>query len=299
MKKVVAVVAVSFGALMLLAAQTWAGPIISDNFNTGDDGWSHYAPGSLSQTFSFPANPADGTDAYRMTSDAGVVGNPGRVGSFLAGGSAVADFTITTDLINWNNEMSMNMGVMGRVQTPLPGTTFPLGYALIYTNRASAGGGGSDQLRLYKVISGGLGFMNAGVGLMGQFGTVVGGSAAPNPDGDYQLVFSGFGNLFTGQIIDKSTGLALTFNDGSGGLTDRIIAPDPGVSGGFGALYATGAYGYFGFVGSGSGRAGNGIDFTVDNFSITDEVSVPEPATLGLLSLGLVGIGLVRRRRAA
>ena len=106
-------------------------------------------------------------------------------------------------------------------------------------------------------------------GNLGQFGVVGGGSPAPNPANDYQLVFTGYGNLFTGRIIDKATGVALTFNDGHGGLTDILVASDPGAAG-FGAsgavLYTTGQYGLFGFVGSGTSPVGNQTDFTADNF---------------------------------
>jgi hypothetical protein len=265
---------------------------ISYDFNGGTDlGWTHYAPAGLNQTFTFPANPiSPGNLAYRLTSDTGTSPNPGRVGSFYLNGPSIPDFTVRTDLINWNNSMSMNMGVMARVQTPLPAATFPLGYALIFTDRFSSGAGGTDQLRLYKVVSGGLGFMNTTTlgaqtnGNLGQFGVVAGGSAPPNPSGDYQLVFTGAGNVFTGQIIDKSTGLALTFNDGFGGLTDRLVASDPGAAAGFGALYTAGTYGYFGFVGSGTAPGGNGTDVTFDNFSV-----IPEPSTLTLAGLGLAG----------
>ena len=268
---------------------------ISYDFNANSDfGWTHYAPAGLNQTFTFPVNPISaGNLAYRLTADAGTGANPGRVGSVYLNGPSIPDFTVRTDLINWNNSMSMNFGVMARVQTPIPGTTFPLGYALVYTDRFSAGAGGTDQLRLYKVVSGGLGFMNTTTlgaqtnGNLGQFG-LPGGSAPPDPSKDYQLIFTGQGNLFTGQIIDKSTGQALTFNDGFGGLTDRIMASDPGAAG-FGAagatLYTEGYYGYFGFVGSGTAPGGNGTDVTFDNFSV-----VPEPSALTLAGLGLAGL---------
>lgn len=267
----------------------------TDNFDSGTDAaWTHYAPGGLGQTFNFPTNPISaGNLGYQITSTPGTGPNPGRVGSFLMGGPSIADFVVTTDLINWNNSQSQNMGVMARVQSPLPGTTFPLGYALVYTDRFSAGAGGTDQLRIYKVVSGGLGFMNTTTGgaqtngNLGQFGVVTGGDAAPNPSKDYKLVFMGLGNLFMGQIIDKSTGLALTFNDGFGGLTNTLWVSDPGAAG-FGSagatLYTTGNAGYFGFVGS--GVAGN-TDPTFDNFEV---LAVPEPSVIGLATFGSAAI---------
>src|SRR5205814_1347310 len=153
----------------------------------------------------------------------------------------------------------------------------------------------TDQLRLYKVVSGGLGFMNTTTGgsqtngNLGQFGTAAGGDASPNPTNDYQLVFRGYGNLFEGQIIDKTTGLALTMNDGSGGLTNAVWASDPGAAG-FGAsgatLYSSGQYGLFGFVGSGALDPATSIntDFTMDNFNI-----VPEPSVAALGMIGSIG----------
>jgi hypothetical protein len=273
----------------------------TDNFDSGTDAaWTHYAPGGV-QTFSFPTNPISaGNLGYKITSPPTISGGPGRVGSYLMGGPIISDFVVTTDLINWDNTQSQNMGVMARVQAPVPSSSFPLGYALVYTDRFSAGGGGTDQLRLYKVVAGGLGFMNTTTGgsqtngNLGQFGVVAGGDAPPNPSKDYQLVFMGVGNLFMGQIIDKGTGLALTFNDGFGGLTNTLWASDPGFAG-FGAagatLYGSGNAGYFGFVGS--GVAGN-TDPTFDNFEV---LAVPEPSVLGLASVGSAAVIWVARRR--
>jgi hypothetical protein len=298
-------------AIALFGAATAASLIVAspafaqtDNFDSGTDAaWTHYAPGALGQTFSFPTNPISaGNLGYKITSNVGTSVNPGRVGSFLMGGPVVSDFSVTTDLINWNNTQSQFMGVMARVQSPIPASSFPLGYALVYTDRFSAGAGGTDQLRLYKVVAGGLGFMNTTTGGgqtngdLGNFGQVVGGDAPPNPSKDYQLVFTGIGNLFSGQIIDKSTGLALTFNDGFGGLTNTIWAADPGFAG-FGSagatLYNSGNAGLFAFVGSGT-PPGN-IDPTFDNFGV---LIVPEPSVTALASVGSAALVWVARRRS-
>jgi hypothetical protein len=208
------------------------------------------------------------------------------------GGPMLTDFNITVDLINWDNGQSQNMGVAARVQSPLSPTAFPSSYALVYANRFSSGGGGTDQLRLYKTIPTTVGFMNNGLGNMGQFGVVAGGDAPPNPTNDYQLVFTGTNNVFTGQIIDKGTGLALTFNDGLGGLTNKIWASDPGPSAGFGALYGPGNVGLFAFVGGGGGASA--MDPTYDNFVAT---GVPEPSTVALGLAGSAGLLWVSRRR--
>lgn len=43
--------------------------------------------------------------------------------------------------------------------------------------------------------------------------------------------------------------------------------------------------------------AGNG--FSVDSFTATKAAPVPEPATMTVLTMGLVGLGMMRRRRSA
>ena len=49
-----------------------------------------------------------------------------------------------------------------------------------------------------------------------------------------------------------------------------------------------------------SDLAGDGTQFVLDNFTFNEQrTSVPEPGALALLGIGLAGLGLTRRRRAA
>jgi hypothetical protein len=202
-------------------------PIIADNFNDGDDaGWTRYPdPVTLSQTWSFPTNPASaGNIAYRLTSMSGTsAANYGRNLSIRSGDTSMTDFCIESDLIDWDNAQSQQMGVVARFQPGTETNAVPSCYMLIYANRFSAGAGGTDQLRIYEVSpTVGLGFLHQGQGGLGQFGVVPFGDPPPAPTGNYRLRFKGIGNVLTGQIIDLDTGLPMTFNDGTGHLTNMV-----------------------------------------------------------------------------
>ena len=69
-------------------------------------------------------------------------------------------------------------------------------------------------------------------------------------------------------------------------------APDPAFAGGFAGLQSTLAFDRIQVIFSG------GPAFALDNIR-TANINVPEPGTLALLGLGIVGLGLGRRRKAA
>ncbi|HYL93852.1 MAG TPA: hypothetical protein VEW69_11930, partial [Alphaproteobacteria bacterium] len=59
---------------------------------------------------------------------------------------------MSADLVNWTGTDEMQMGVLARVQAPISNAgAFPGCYALVYINRFSARGNGTDQLRILQL----------------------------------------------------------------------------------------------------------------------------------------------------
>jgi hypothetical protein len=280
--------ATSIGCLALAGQVLTANAqlLYSDDFNTGTDAnWTRWAPPPATATFSFPTV-AGGGLGYEMAAAPGTSSffTTARVGSYVTGLS-VSDFSVSADLVNWTGTDEMQMGVMGRVQSPIDNAgAFPGCYALVYINRFSVRGNGTDQLRLYEFAPGAATFLSDGLGNQGQFGVVAGGSAAPHPGGQYELILSGTGNTFRGQIKDLSTGQFLTFNDGNGNLTDYIHGTDAS------SAYSSGSAGVLTIPNT----LVPGVDTTFDNFSVS---AIPEPSSIALTMLGLAAFWSVRRQR--
>jgi len=258
----------------------------SDNFNSGTDAaWTHWGPPPAMASWSFPTR-SPGNLGYRLQASPGTASfaTSARAGSYVTSWNS-SDFVVSSDLVGWDPLDEMQMGVMGRVQSPINNAgAFPGCYALVYINRFSVRGTGTDQLRILQLGPNAINYINDGLGNQGQFGVVAGGSAAPHPGGQYRLFLTGTAANFRGQIMDLSTGQFMTFNDGSGALTDFIHATDPSST-------------------WGSGSAGvitvpntltPGVDTTFDNFSLS---LVPEPSALALGALGLACMFQVVRRR--
>src|SRR5438445_13340522 len=117
----------------------------------------------------------------------------------------------------------MQQGILGRVQAPISNAgAFPGCYALVYINRFSVRGNGTDQMRILQLAPGASNFLNDGLGNQGQFGVVAGGSSAPRAGGDYRFFVSVAGNTCNGQIMVISTEGFYTFNDGYSVIYDII-----------------------------------------------------------------------------
>ena len=246
----------------------------SDNFDDGDDvGWTHFTPAA--STFSFPASSQGGLGYKIETIN---LAPAGRVASILSG-SSIPDFTVSVDLVDWSNPLRQEMGVMARVQPGPWAGLLPSGYSFIYVNRFSSGSGGTDQLRIYKE---GPAIHTLLTGSGGQFaqGALI--NPPPNPaSGDYRLVFSGYGNLLSGQIIDLNTMLPMSFSTGGLSETNTLWAVD--------GTYTTGQAGVIAVAGA---IVAPVVNPTFDNFSV-----VPEPSMLALTGLGLVALAVRNVRR--
>lgn len=258
---------------------TFSGPT---TYTTGADvtaGWRHYpnVDAGLANTWTFPTLSV-GNNGYKLTSNAGTSStNPGRVGSWYnaAGFTAITDFVVAADLLDWTSSWGQYVGLTAR--SALQSVNFPNAYGLVLRNDQT-GPGTSTALQITKLDAFGQTTLTGNQG----FFNVSGSSAAPDPGGDYRLVFWGVGSSLYGQIIDLSTGLPMLFNDGSGGLTDIVSATD--------SSYTSGRTGLLGFI-----RTSQGVDPTFDNFFVTSVV--PEPTTAALAGLGIASLLVFRRRR--
>jgi hypothetical protein len=257
----------------------------STDFNTGTDpGWTHY-PGSpvsiaLANTWTFPTI-SPGNQGYKLTSNAGTVPNPGRVGSFYTG-ITTSDFFVQTDLLNWTTSFGQDMGLTARY-TSNGTATPPNAYALVLQND-QVGPGSLSALRIAVVSAGGISFLTGVANNLGYFDGTPGSSAPPDPrtPDTYRLQFWGQGTTLSASIIDLNTGLPMYFDNGTGaGVTDQISITD--------STYTSGNTGLFGVI-----RTQQGVDPTFDNFYAS--TVIPEPTTLTLAGLGL-GALLINRRR--
>ena len=118
-------------AALVLGALPLAAQVIEDDFNDGNDaGWSRYLPleaFGAAATFSFPNG-----NSYRIQSGASPL--PEQLGAGRAGshqeGTVYEAFRVEVDLVNWDNALSQDIGVLGSLRSVDLGTTN--GYAFTY-----------------------------------------------------------------------------------------------------------------------------------------------------------------------
>jgi hypothetical protein len=186
-----------------------------DDFNDGiDDGWLHYNP--IPGKFSFPVE--SGSVAYKLSSSWGSLFNPGRIASINMKEPARSQFHVEVDLLNWTYNWGEDIGIVARLQEPVPSFFLPEGYALLLRNDHD-GNPNSRKLMIVKSL-GGISFPIFLVKSRMML-------PAPDPAGDYRLKFWSANGGLWGQIMDKSTGKAIKlWNDT--GYADRIYTPEDG-----------------------------------------------------------------------
>lgn len=218
-----------------------------DDFNDGvDAGWHHYNP--IPGTYSFPVE--SGSVAYQLRSSWGSLFSPGRIGSINMAEPAHAQFHVEADLLSWTANWGEGIGLLARIQEPVPAFFLPQGYALLLRNDRN-GQPTSRKLMIVKSLGGIIPprFLTTG---QGRFMV-----PAPDPAGDYRLKFWSAEGFLWGQIIDKQTGRAIQMWNGSA-YTDRIVAPDDGA-------FARGRTGVIAYVHIVDYRA-EGVSPIFDNF---------------------------------
>jgi len=218
-----------------------------DDFNDGiDEGWTRYNP--VPGTYSFPVE--SGSVAYKMASPWGRLVNPGRIGSINRKEPAHAKFHVEADLLHWTYNWGEDIGLLARLQEPVPSYFLPKGYALILRNDKN-GDPAARRLMIVKSKGG----VIPPIFLSGDQGRLM--KPPPDPSGDYRLKFWSADGFLWGQIIDKSTGTPIMMWDGAH-YADRIHAAEDGD-------YPSGRSGLIAYVHIVSYQA-EGVSPTFDNF---------------------------------
>ncbi len=201
-------------------------PYLLDDFNDGDDAnplpaWSRYDPIGTG-TFSFP-----GGTSYRFQSapspDPGTYGQ-GRAGSLRPGN--FSNFYVSTDLVNWEDNVHQLLGVLARITTPGPGTTG--GYLFSYDRGDMIVDQGDMDI----------------VRLDGEVGTTLSSPESDKihfePGRQYRLVFMGTGGQLRGQVFElpdtltpklELTATDDTYPNGASGLVAANNAEESGFDG--------------------------------------------------------------------
>jgi hypothetical protein len=246
-----------FACLVLVGFISTANADTFDDFNDGnDEGWLHYDP--IPGKYSFPIK--SGSVSYKMESVWGSIFSPGHIGSINMQEPAHTKFHVEADLLNWTYNWGEDIGLLARMQEPIPSFFLPEGYALLLRNDKN---GKSKSRKLMIVKSqGGISFP---IFLTKEQGRLM--LPAPDPSGDYRLKFWSSDGYLWGQIIDKSTGKAIMMSDGKT-YTDRIYAAEDGD-------YTSGRSGLIAYVHI-VGYKAEGVSPTFDNFySGTDAPPLP------------------------
>ena len=114
------------GSLALTGFVLGANAQYSDNFNSGTDAnWTRWTPRATA-TVTFPTV-SPGNLGYELADAPGTSSffTTARVASYVTGLN-YSDFRVAADLVNWNGSDEMQMGVLGRVQSPIPNSgAFP------------------------------------------------------------------------------------------------------------------------------------------------------------------------------
>jgi hypothetical protein len=166
--------------VLLLGAFAIPSPAQTFNFNAGNDtGFTRYsplAPFGAAGTFSFPSG------GYRIQApgspDPASVG-PGRAGSF-ANGNTYTNFTMSVDLVDWDDTLDQAFGILSRTTSIGLGTTN--GYAFTYATHG-------PSIDISRVT--------------GERATnLASADVTLDPSHDYRLVFQGVGDTLTGNVYD-------------------------------------------------------------------------------------------------
>lgn len=186
-----------------------------DNFNDGvDDGWIHYNPRPGAITFVEES----GSLAFQMKCSGGSLIDPCRMVSINMKEPPHAKFHVEVDLLSWTLNWGEDIGLVARVQEPLPSYFLPKGYALLFRNDRKIHPH-SRKLMIVK-SKGGVSFP-----IFLAKGRFV--EPAPDPTGNYRLKFWSADGKLWGQMIDNKTGEAIKMWDGQD-YVDRISAVDDG-----------------------------------------------------------------------